>query len=509
MRQWFAGEFERCLDTCDHIRQHRVETRVNVALLRARALLRLDRPDDALRALDELVAVPMGTDESITLRMLRGAASVRRGEARQGLDELLAAALDSSNAHPTIRSEVNLNVGLAYYALHDFDSAERALSQVAEDSDLVHARATQYLAWIAQARSRNERSTELFMAALDMLDRCEHYDRFFEANCVRALAHLALERLDGGTWDVVDARRSKIDWSAKGLAQPRFYIAFCAAAFQLDVAGNTAEAYREARFAERIAPSDAFRVQARCARAWIARETGEHMSQRDHVEAALELFQECDAAAFSGDETLVPLILAEELAAAGHPSAEATLAIYQNRVRPAGPVLAVKQSIAAEAYRWFIEATVLEAAGSIDTALALYRKTHATLERLGYERHAIMAALPIARRTGDRKLRSYAIRATSRLPATSALRRNAETVHALRVRLTDVQREVVVLICQGKSNPEIARLRKRSLHTVRNLVARLFEIFEVNSREQLAVECVRRGLYSPDGASEYATRRGA
>jgi len=42
-----------------------------------------------------------------------------------------------------------------------------------------------------------------------------------------------------------------------------------------------------------------------------------------------------------------------------------------------------------------------------------------------------------------------------------------------------------------------ARLRKRSLHTVRNLVARLFELFEVQSREQLAVECVRRGLYSP------------
>ena len=51
-----------------------------------------------------------------------------------------------------------------------------------------------------------------------------------------------------------------------------------------------------------------------------------------------------------------------------------------------------------------------------------------------------------------------------------------------------------MLICQGKSNPEIARLRNRSLHTVRNLVVRLFEIFEVKSREELAVECVRRGL---------------
>jgi DNA-binding CsgD family transcriptional regulator len=60
-----------------------------------------------------------------------------------------------------------------------------------------------------------------------------------------------------------------------------------------------------------------------------------------------------------------------------------------------------------------------------------------------------------------------------------------------------VQREVLGLICQGKSNPEIARLRKRSLHTIRNLISRLFEVLEVSSREQLAVECVRRGLYTP------------
>ncbi len=65
------------------------------------------------------------------------------------------------------------------------------------------------------------------------------------------------------------------------------------------------------------------------------------------------------------------------------------------------------------------------------------------------------------------------------------------------LRLTTVQRDVLALICQGKSNPDIAASRKRSLHTIRNLVARLFVIFAVSSREELAVECVRRGLYAP------------
>ena len=74
------------------------------------------------------------------------------------------------------------------------------------------------------------------------------------------------------------------------------------------------------------------------------------------------------------------------------------------------------------------------------------------------------------------------------------MRRKVDALSARGAKLTDVQREVLALICQGKSNPEIARLRNRSLHTVRNLVVRLFEIFEVKSREELAVECVRRGL---------------
>jgi DNA-binding CsgD family transcriptional regulator len=108
-----------------------------------------------------------------------------------------------------------------------------------------------------------------------------------------------------------------------------------------------------------------------------------------------------------------------------------------------------------------------------------------------------MAALHIFGITGDRKLVTYASVATAHLADESWMRREVVAATSQNVRLTAVQREVLSLICQGKSNPEIARLRKRSLHTIRNLVARLFEIFEVSSREELAVQSVRRGLYTP------------
>jgi DNA-binding CsgD family transcriptional regulator len=495
MHAWFAGEFESCLELCDGIRSRGIESRTHVALLRARASLRLDRPDDALRALQVVASAPAGTDEAITAAMLTGVAHVRRGDPDHGLALLLSAQAAAARAHPTIRSEIALNIGLAHYGRRDFDAADQALNSVAADADLVHARAIQYRAWIAQARSNSEQSALLFSAALAALDKCRHYDRFFEANCVRALAHLSLERLDGKAWAEVAERRAKIDWSANGLAQPRFFIAYCAAAYQLDVEGNPLEAAREARHAEQIAPSDAYRVQALCKRASIYRRAGEPLAQRDHLEAAVELLRRCGTT-LTGDEAMVPYILAEELATIEHPETAPTLMRYQDRTTMS-PVLSAKQSLPADPYRSLVEAKVLECLGDTRAALQRFRHAYAALSQCGYTRRAAIAALHIVRSTGDRRMRAFAVRATAHLSAKSWLRRETHGATAQHVRLTAVQREVIALICQGKSNPEIARLRKRSLHTVRNLVARLFELFEVQSREQLAVECVRRGLYAP------------
>jgi DNA-binding CsgD family transcriptional regulator len=496
MRDWFAGEFEHCLELCDRIRLRGSETRTHVALLRARALLRLDRPDDALRVLHDASSMPCGTDEALTARMLVGAARIRRGDVQDGLKLLLSAQHDAGHAYPTIQAEIALNVGLAHYAKRDLAAAERALARVPDDADLVYARAIQYSAWIALARDHTDGAAAAFVAALGALDACRYYDRFFDANCTRALAHLAAERLDPGIWPVVETRRERIDWSAAGLAEPRFFIAYCAAAYQLDVQGNPLEAAREARLAERLAPSDAFRVQARCKRAAVARYAGETLSHRDHVESAAELLAGCDPSALSGDEKTVPLILAEELAYIDPNRARAMFALH-GQLSPLSPARSATQTHSTSAYRSVIEGAVLEHVGERQAAVRCYREAFDVLSAAGYRRRAVIAALRLAELTGDRKLEAYAARAASHVSAQSWLSRELNVTRSRGIKLTGVQREVLALICQGKSNPEIARSRKRSLHTIRNLVARLFEIFEVSSREELAVQCVRQGLYTP------------
>ena len=118
------------------------------------------------------------------------------------------------SAYRTIRSEIALNIALAHYGRREYDEVERNLDGVDAAADIVYARALEYRGWVAYSRTDANRARTMFASALDALDRCRHYDRFLEANCIRALAHLAVERLDRKTWSIVETRRARIDWSA-------------------------------------------------------------------------------------------------------------------------------------------------------------------------------------------------------------------------------------------------------------------------------------------------------
>jgi len=498
MQAWFAGDFGRCLELCDAVRVRDASAHVHVCLLRARALLRLQRSAEALEVLRGTPPAPLDSDEAITTRMLTGEARLRCGEAAAGLQALLEAqrSAEAFGAHPTIVSEISMNLGLAYYCAHDFATADAMLRTIDESADLVYARAVQFRAWIASARGLEAEAVTLFIRALTSLDRCRHRDRYFEANCTRALAHLALERLDRRTWAYVADRRARIDPSSPALPEAHFFIAYCAAAFELEVQGDPLEAAREARLAEDLAPTGAFRVQGRCRRAWVARTRGEPLAHRDHADSAAELFATIDTASLSGDEHVVPLVLAEELVAIRPARARELIHLFDG-LPPMSPMRLLAQSSMLEIYRALVDGLVFEANGDRERAVENYRRVFGVYRQRGYTRRAVMVAERLWALTRDRKAYAYMVDETKHLPPTSYLKRKVDAARHNAVRLTSVQCEVLALICQGKSNPEIARLRKRSLHTVRNLVARLFEVFEVSSREELAVECVRRGLYTP------------
>jgi len=463
-------------------------------------LLRLGRLVEVQPALSVALYQP-DRDLRLAARGLIGAARVRSGD-ETALAYLEAVHAEAQTAARDVRSEIALHVALAQFVRRDYVAAEAALDRISVDADIVYARALEYRGWIAMVRGDHERSTAAFIDALDHVDRSRRRDLYAEANCTQALAGLALERFDRPAWAIVARRRALIDWSADSLKEHRFFVAMRAAVFAYDVEGDPLQAAWEARCAEEWAPSDVFRVQALCCRAQIARKARESVSQRNHVEAAYRLFSRLTVPLGDGDAVMVPLVLAEELANAGR-GGEARAMLVRFQGCRFSPTLSMSHDPRVVGFEKLVDAQVLEAEGRFDEAIGAFREAFDFFKRAGSLRRSLTAAVRLLRLSPDdehvrRHVDAVAAR-TAKGSWIAALAEGLRRVHAAGD-LSHVQRQYLGLLCDGKSNPEIARICKRSVHTVRNQVAALFETFGVQSRTELVALCARLGIldFRPD-----------
>jgi DNA-binding CsgD family transcriptional regulator len=491
MSAWCDGDFERCLQLCASAKATTVEARKEFALLRSRALLRLDRPAEALQHMQAA-----GADDDVSIRVLFGAAQARLGEHEAGLRALRAMLTGGAADRPT-RAEINLWIALACYGKRDLDGADAALDAVPLDGGAFHVRALEYRGWVASARAEYDRAVASFSRALHVLDACPQPDRFVEANCVQALSTFAVERFDRFAWSIVTQRRTNSDWHGSGLRYLRFLIALRAAAFAFDVEGDAFTAAAEASSAEELAPSVAYRVQALCVRAWVSRCAGEKLAHRDQVRAAVRLFDGIEDWMPTGDESIVPLVLAEELANAGREAdARRVFELYRTQAATS-PMLAITGDRRRDGYERLVEAQILEAEGKRKDAVSGYRDAFQIFCPLGYVRRSIVAAVRLIQLSpGDRYLWGHIDVIVAGLAKGSWIGPVADQLRRARnlAELTGLQREHLLLVCAGMSNLEIARIRKRSKNTVRNHLTILFEAFRVHSRAELLVECARLGI---------------
>jgi Tetratricopeptide repeat len=459
LRAWFAGDFEGCLTLCDSARRRDPHTLANLPLVRARAYLRLGQPQRAIDALQEY-ALAFPLEESITARMLLGEAYLRAGDLERGASilEPLDIEAETRRAHPSIRSEIAVARALYYFQLRNYDAAEAVLDHVLPSTDIIYARALEYRGWIATARTAYDRATAHFKQALSHLDKCRHADRFVEANCLHALASLAGERLDIETANFVRERAARVDWSASGLSTARFWISFYST-YALESLGRTLDAADAARAADALAPSEAYRVQARLRRASIARNAGDTaVAVYDHTRSALELYQAIESHQLEGDERLVPLLLADHLSATGDlATAEQLLAEYRGH-RSASTLLIATGDARVAAFERLVEAQIAEAARDMGAANRAYLEAYRAFKRLTYSRRAAIAALRLAAGGNEDALYDEVDLLTKHLPDSSFLRKEVARRRAEDTtrHLTPVEREVLRLLCAGLSPKEIA-----------------------------------------------------
>lgn len=424
MRAWFAGDFEGCLALCDRVRPSDVDMVSQLALLRARALLRLSRAQEAVAVVSGAFIAHGTLDASLTARMLLGQAYVRLGEHDRGLAMLQDAYAGADGAHPTIRSEIALNVALGYYGLRKLDEADAALELVHDGADIVHARALEYRAWVAVARTDYAAATRLFADALRRLDGCRHYDRFLEATAIHGIALLASERLDRTAWLQAEPRAVRFDWSADGLALPHHLMAIHVSVIY-EAEGRIREALRATHDAERITISPAHALYAQIRRAAILRVMRERYAHDDLVAAIRRGLDELAPSSLQGDLRWLPLALAEEIAYAGDVFGARALVKRFHDLPSPSRMSAMADDPRDEAYQLFVDAVVADAAGDLRDAHARYQRAFQIYHRIGYERRALLAALRLGELTGQAYLLEYVDRTLRKLSSRSPLRERA------------------------------------------------------------------------------------
>ena len=502
-RQAFLdGDFERCLLLCDAVRPQRDAARFDLAILRARVHVRLDRGDRALDALRDIEFTALSADQYITAQMLAEAAYVRIGQKTRG-DEILSEALEqAADAHPTVLAEVQLQLAIAKFRLGAYDDADRLLLAIQPDQDIVYAHALEYRGWVAQARGRFEAAADWFRAALTALTTCRQRDRYVEAKTLYGLAALAPELLLTDDWLSVESRLRAFDWSASGVARWRFWV-HIASSLMAETIGATASARRWARHAEGDSEDEAHRVVALCRLAALFRGLRQRDAQAEFVERALAVYNRLDIRSLGADVQQLPLYLAEEVAHTdSRADAGSLLAQYREVIRPM-----LKSSLGdAERYdamEQYLEAVLLEAGGESVKAIRSYSAAYRVLARFGYRRRAAIVALRLARLTGKKRYAEYASTALRGVGEHYWMARDLRELQPSSApALTETELAILQLLSRGMTYKEIGATRKTSWKTVSNHVQSLFRKFMVRSRGELAAEAMRRGLVSVHGDSQ-------
>ncbi len=497
---YFEGDFERCLQICSEIRVRPVATASEVALLSARAYLRTGRAAEAQAAITETLATHASLDAALTAQMLLGTARIRQGDPDGGIALLEAAAARAVDAHFAVRSEIAFSTALGFWAKRDIDRAESFLTRVDRRSDIIHARALELTAWCQMARGHYRRCADYFVLTLLRLDSCRAHDRAIVATAISTLSILAAELFDREIARVAQHRARTMEWTS-GLGM-QHYLTLLHQALFCEIDGDTTLAYEYAMQARAIAPTVPFEAFAWSVSAGIARNSGERYVSTAYARRAMQILATLELRELSGEERFSILAVAESCANFDDEHANRLLAAYWG-LAPADKMVALIGDRRLAAEESLVAATVAEAHGDLADARCCYRRAFEIFKQVGYVRRALMAAVALVKLNvpESEDLRAY-IRLESGSTANFITRYLAVAAvdqplgaaeHPIVATLPPAQREVVRLICQGKSNREIALLRRVGEQTIKNMLTKhVFRAFGVSSRAALVSTCLRR-----------------
>ena len=488
---WHAGEFARCLDILDCAPD--VVTSEAV-LLRARSLLRLDRPAEASEHLRSMVAVHRSIDARIAARMLDADAVGRMGDPQRALEMLEAILLeaDAGGVHPTIRSEIAYFSAVALWMLGRNDLARSAIRNVSgPEADIVAAWCASLLVFIDVAEHRLTDAVTHSVEALSLYRSCSARDRMLEASIIVKFAILVSEiPVDEEIYAAARHAIERISWTDDlgrhgTLALTHF-------AWTTLVRGDELSAMRYLREAVGLAPSDAWRVHALAERGILYRLLGQRLASIDQLEHAKSIATEVDWSSCSGEEALALVTLAEALAAFDPDAAARAYEGYASLSTATSPHNGARRDKKDEAYKASVRGSIAVAQGDNESAIRDLKHAFALFERMGYRRRMLEVAVTLSRLPRQ----SHALKAVG-LAAGDYYRswiarltpEGSAQVDERFESLTRMEREVLRVALQGVRPERIAELLGSKVRTVYNHLGAIRRKYGVASHAALLAAC--------------------
>jgi DNA-binding CsgD family transcriptional regulator len=525
---YVRGDFRSVLDLLASVRIGEPAP-VEAWLLRARALLKLQRPEDAAAELAPLLPIVADVDERTTAAMLHGAALARMVPAH-GI-AVLAAIADTAQrerAHAAVRAEISYFRAIAHWSADELERAEELAREAQRNGrDVLAVRALQLRAFIAMRSPPDTRYMDaltLFRGAARAYGRCRERDLDLAMIIVSQIAALE-QTLRSATVRGTHRSERALPGTAFAAAVPSAaFLRLCyddACLFALD--GDGAAALSRMREAEEAAQTPAWRAWARAGCAAIASMLGESAAARTYADAANALARTIEWDTTTDDERVAFIHLAEVYANLGDArAATAALAAFDGIARPMDATRILRQRDRDPRFAgWYAQIVGLVRRGEGDATAARDALTAAaeSFRSCGYLWREALALLELDALDHDGPPGAPLERALSlvrdHFPNSFLTRRlgpwERATVDPLVGMLTPAERDVLRHILEGRSQKEIAEATGRAYNTVRTHVQTLHRKLGTKSDLQIVVACARRGIGAPSwgfgGAADPDRRR--
>ncbi len=465
---------------------------------RARALFRLTRKDDALA---ELMAV-RAVDGDVAA--VRAATFARLSSTTPGntavVSDWLATARSITGTTAVGQTEIALAEGLVAESAGNAEQVRAAVLTMKPDAAGAWYRSMQ-LACLAEAvlleGKWDEHARLREHQANYMLSNPDAMDVFLLALCLQALSTMACERHTAERFAFAVDVFDRIPWTPD-IAYHRFLIKR-SIAWGHGLRGSERIAHRMLFELIDEVPSPQVRPLIYVDHAYLFRAAGNEDVANAWLEKAIN-FTRALPWETELEERLDLLTLAELAADYDPDAARALLEKYDGIATPLhlGLALVHNDGGRRQAMEDRARGAVLAATGETHEALRLLQRAYSAFSGIGFTWRAASASLCLYALTGDRTWLRKAEEAVVEFPDSAIAREVRRKAHGAAnprlASLSPTQRRVFELLCQGKSNKEIATALVISVNTARNHVAAVLARFDAHSRAHLAAVARESGL---------------